>query len=335
MSIAASLYTRLSRHRKLLAVGSLLLISVFLATYPLYSGAAYYTRVLATILMYAVLAMSWAMFSGTTGYMSLATAAFFGVGVMAMALLEGTLPFPVIIVIGSLLASALAFLIGLVTLRLRGIYFAIFSFGFVMFIGQIADYIDSHILDNVWGHEIPLMDVEVLYYLILGLFVVTLVAIYFIRRSRYGLALLSIGGNEEAAAHMGINTTMVKVILFTISAVFAGAAGAIWANSMVHVESSIAFNVFNSFMPILMAIFGGMGHFYGPVVGAVVFGYLDQTLKIQFQTQFMLVFGIILVMVILFLPNGIVGLVTMVRDKLGGAIAKSLKGGQAEQHANT
>jgi len=327
--------TRLfTTHRKLLAVGSLLLILIFLATFPLY-GNAYYIRLLTTILMYTVLAMSWAMFSGATGYMSLATAAFFGVGIMTTAFLEGTLPFPVIIVIGGLLASALAFLIGLVTLRLKGIYFAIFTFGFVMFIGQTASYIDSHILGNPWGHQIPLMAPGMLHYVMLGLVVVTLLTIYFIRRSRFGLALLSIGGNEEAAAHMGINTTMVKVILFTISAVFMGAAGAIWAPAMIHVESRIAFNVFNSFMPILMAIFGGMGQFYGPVIGAAVFGYLERTLRVELSEYFMLIFGIILVVVILFLPNGITGLIATLRDKLGGVIAKWRKGGQAEQHANT
>jgi branched-chain amino acid transport system permease protein len=323
-----------SAHRKLLTRGAILLILIFLATFPLY-GNDYYIRLLAMILMYAVLAVSWVMFSGTTGYMSLATAAFFGVGIMTRAFLEGTLPFPVIVVIGGLLASALAFLIGLVTLRLRGIYFAIFTFGFVMFIGQTAFYIDAHILNNIWGHDLPLLAPSVLHYEMLGLVVVTLLAIYFIRRSRYGLVLLSIGGNEEAAAHMGINTTMMKVILFTLSAVFMGAAGAIWASAIIHVDSRIAFNVFNSFMPILMAIFGGMGHFYGPVAGAAIFGYLDATLKVELAQYFMLIFGIILVMVILFLPNGIAGLVTTLWNKLGGATAKSRKGDQAEQHANT
>ena len=252
--------TRLFTTRKLLTVGPILLILIFLATFPLY-GSAYYIRLLTVILMYVVLAMSWAMFSGATGYMSLATAAFFGVGVMAMAILQKTLPFPVIIVIGGLLSSALAFLIGLVTLRLKGIYFAIFTFGFVMFIGQIAYYIDAHILHNIWGHDLILLDPGTLHYTMLGLVVVTLLTIYFIRRSRLGLAMLSIGSNEEAAKHMGINTTRVKVLTFAISAVFMGEAGAIWAPAMIHVEARIAFNVFNSFMPVLMAIFGGMGRF--------------------------------------------------------------------------
>ncbi len=324
----------ISTHRKLLAVGFVLLILIFLATFPLYANA-YYINLLTTILMFAVLAVSWAMFSGTTGYMSLATAAFFGIGVMAMAFLEGTLPFPVIIVIGSLLATALAFLVGLVTLRLKGIYFAIFTFGFVMFISQTAYYADCDILGNVWGHELPLMDPATLLYAMLGLTVVTLLTIYFIRRSRYGLALLSIGGSEEAAEHMGINATMTKIILFAVSSVFMGAAGAIYAPTLIHVDARIAFNVFISFIPILMAVFGGMGQFYGPVVGAAVFGYLDRTLKATLMQYFMLGFGIILVVVILFLPNGIAGLVPMLQERLAKLTARLRKGGQGEQHANT
>lgn len=323
-----------SAHRKLLTVGFLLLILVFLATVPLY-GNDYYINLLTVILMYTVLAVSWTMFSGATGYMSLATAAFFGIGIMATAFLYGTLPFPLIVLIGGLLACVLAFLIGLVTLRLKGIYFAIFTFGFVMFISQTAYYADVHILGNAWGHELPLLNPAILHYAMLGLTVVTLLLIYFIRRSRYGLALLSIGGNEEAAEHMGIDTTMTKIVLFTVSSVFMGAAGAIYAPALIHVEARIAFNVFNSFVPILMAIFGGMGQFYGPVVGAAVFGYLDRTLRVELQEYFMLAFGIILVLVILFLPNGIVGLVPMLQERLAKLTARLGKGGQAQQHANT
>jgi branched-chain amino acid transport system permease protein len=169
----------------------------------------------------------------------------------------------------------------------------------------------------------------------LGLVVVTLLAAYFIRRSRLGLALLSIGGNEEAAEHMGVNITMVKVLGFAISSTFMGAAGVVAAPALIYIDTRIAFSLFYSFMPILMAVFGGMGELYGPVIGALVFGYLAKTLRTQLHLYFMLGFGIILVAVILFLPNGIAGLVPMLRDKLGGVISKLRKGGQAEQHADT
>jgi branched-chain amino acid transport system permease protein len=326
--------TRLfTTHRKLLLVGFLLVILIFITTFPLYGGT-YPTRVLTTILMYVIIAVSWALFSGATGYMSLAPAAFFGIGIYAMALLQDYLPFPVIIVVGGLISFALALLVGLVTLRLKGIYFAIFTFGLVVFIGNIVNYGEAKIA-GTHGRYLLLMDRTMLLYTMLGLAVVTILAVYFIRRSRLGLAMQSIGGNEEAAEHMGVNTTRVKVLTFAISAIFMGAAGVVTAPSLIYVNPGIAFSVTYSFLPILMAVFGGMGQLYGPVIGAVIFGYLDKTLRAQFPTYFMLGFGILLVAVILFLPNGIVGAVPMVRDKLRGVRSKLRKGGEAEQHANT
>ena len=326
--------TRLfTTRRRPLLVGLFVLLLVFVVTFPLYARA-YDVRVLTIVLLYVILAVSWAMFSGTTGYMSLAPAAFFGLGIYSMATLQNYLPFPVIIVTGGLVAFALALLIGLVTLRLRGIYFAIFTFGLVVFLGELVQYLEA----TIWlkhGQAIIPIDNEILLYTMFGLAVVTVLAIYFIRRSRYGLALQSIGGNEEAAEHMGINTTRLKVLIFAISSAFMGAAGVITAPNLIYVNANIAFSLFYSFMPILMAVFGGMGHLYGPIVGAVIFGYLEKMLRAQLYSYFMLGFGIILVAVIYFLPNGIAGLVPTLQDKLGGVIQKLRKGGQAGQHANT
>jgi branched-chain amino acid transport system permease protein len=326
--------TFISTHRKLLLVGfPLLIILIFLATFPLY-GSVYYIRLLIVILMYVTLSVSWAMFSGSTGYMSLAPAAFFGVGMYTMALLQYRLPFPVIIAVGGLLSFILALLVGLVTLRLRGMYFAIFTFGLVVFMARVVAYLESEITHARGQHIIPL-DNTTIFYAMLGVVVATVLTVYFIRRSKVGLAMLSIGGNEDAAEHMGINTTMVKVLTFAISSIFVGAAGVITAPRLIYINADIAFSATYSFMPILMSIFGGMGQFYGPVVGAAVFGYLEKTLRAQFSTYFMLGFGIIMVVVILFLPNGIAGLVPTLQNKLSGVIAKLRKGGQTEQHANT
>jgi len=323
----------MSGQRKLLIAGSIVLLLVFIATFPLYGGV-YNTRVLTSMLMYVVLAVSWAMFSGPTGYMSLAPAAFFGIGIYTMALLQNELPFPVIIAVGGLLAFALALLVGLVTLRLKGIYFAIFTFGLVVFMSEMVYYVEAR-LGQIRGRDVIPLDAQMLLYTMLGVAVATLLAAYFIRRSRYGLALLSIGANEEAAAHMGVNTTMIKVILFAVSAIFMGAAGVVTAPALMWVDNRIAFSTFYSFLPILMAVFGGMGQLHGPVIGAAVLGYLDKTLRVQLQVYFMLAFGIILVLVILFLPNGIVGLVPMLQERLRRLTARLRKGGEAEPHANT
>ena len=322
----------ISTHRRFLLVGFLLLVVAFVATFPLYTQQSH-VRVLTIILIYVVLAVSWAMFSGTTGYMSLAPAAFFGLGIYTMALLQKALPFPVIIVIASLISFAFALLVGLVTLRLRGIYFAIFTFGLVIFLTELVQFLETRIYHG-HGWNITPIDNTTLLYTMLILVVVTVLVIYFIRRSRYGLALLSIGGNEEAAEHMGINTTMTKVISFAVSSMFMGAAGVVLAPSIIYINTNIAFSLFYSFMPILMAIFGGMAHLSGPIIGAVIFGYLEKMLRAQWSTYFMLGFGIILVVVILFLPNGIIGLVPTLQGKLGGLMTRLRKGEKGEQHAN-
>jgi branched-chain amino acid transport system permease protein len=137
-------------------------------------------------------------------------------------------------------------------------------------------------------------------------------------------ALQSIGENEEAAAHIGINVTWLKVIAFAISAIFMGAAGAIMATKWAYVDPRIAFNPLFSFMPVLMAIFGGMGQLWGPVLGAAIFTYLEEILITKFPYYYMLLFGAILVVAILFLPNGLVGLIQKWRGR-----------GLVKQRANT
>jgi branched-chain amino acid transport system permease protein len=168
------------------------------------------------------------------------------------------------------------------------------------------------------------VDNNTIYYVMLAILVALLLTTYFIRRSKYGLALQSIGEDEEAAAHTGVNVTMLKVITFAISAVFTGAAGAIWAIRLTYIDPYIAFDPLNSFMPVLMAILGGMGQFYGPILGAVVFSYLREVLITRFPHYYMLFIGIILLVAILYLPNGLVGLIQMWQKRAPGG-----------QHANT
>jgi branched-chain amino acid transport system permease protein len=322
-----------STHRKLVLVGFLLLILGFMSTFPLYAGA-YDVRVLTFILIYVVLAVSWAMFSGTTGYMSLAPAAFFGLGIYAMALLQKELPFAVIIALGGAISFAFALLLGLVTLRLKGMYFAVFTFGLVVFMTEIIQYLETRLLGK-HGQAIIPIDNETLFYIMVGVAVATVLITYLIRRSRWGLAMLGIGGNEEAAEHMGVNTTRVKVFTFAVSSAFMGVAGVVAAPVLIYVNSNIAFSLYYSFLPIFMATLGGVGTTYGPVIGAVILGYLDTRLRAELFNYFNLGFGVIMVLIILFLPKGITGLVPMLQDKLGGAMRRLRKGDREERHANT
>ncbi|HUV74331.1 MAG TPA: branched-chain amino acid ABC transporter permease [Anaerolineae bacterium] len=303
--------------------GLLLIILVLIATMPRH--AATYTVILATsILMYIIMTESWVYFSGPTGYISLAPAAFFGVGIYTSAILGTHLPLPLVIVFGGLASSCLALLVGALTLRLRGIYFSIFTFGLVELIKHLLLWYEIK-FTGTRGRFVVLVDNETIFYVMLTILVVLLLTAYFTRRSRYGLALQSIGQNEEAASHTGVNVTAVKVLAFAIGASFTGAAGAIIATRWTYVDPYIAFNPLFSFMPVLMAIFGGMGEFYGPILGAAGFAYIEEVLITKFPYYYMLLFGAILLIVILFLPNGLVGLIQTVRKAVFGR----------GQHANT
>jgi branched-chain amino acid transport system permease protein len=308
--------------KKPFLLGLLGLILVLLATSPLYVPP-YNVILLASIFMYVIITVSWTIFSGPTRYISLASAAFFGVGVYTSAILGFDLPLPVVVAIGGLVSSCLALLIGFLTLRLRGMYFIIFTFGISELIKHFILWWEANITGTV-GRWVVVVDYTTVYYVMLVILVILMLTAYFIRRSRFGLALQSIGQSEEAATHRGVNVTMVKVITFAISAFFMGAVGAIMATRWTYIDPRIAFNPLLSFMPVLMAIFGGMGQLYGPVLGAAVFAYLEEFLITEFPYYYMLLFGFILVVVILFLPNGLVGLVQKRRKK-----------GAAKQQAST
>jgi branched-chain amino acid transport system permease protein len=210
-------------------LGLLLLIFILLATSPLY--APEYTVVLLTsIFMYIVITVSWTMFSGPTGYISLAPAAFFGVGVYTSALIGFELPLPIVIGIGGIAGFSLALLVGALTLRLRGIYFVMFTFGLVELLLHSVLWWEANITGTI-GRVVPSVDNMTVYYFMLTIFTILMLTAYFIRHSKFGLALQSIGEEEEAAAHTGINVTALKIITFALSAFFMGAAGAIMAPS--------------------------------------------------------------------------------------------------------
>jgi len=293
---------------KALLIAVFCLIIALLAASPLYT--AEYTVILITsILMYVILTVSWTIFSGVTGYVSLATAAFFGIGIYTSAILGKLMPLPVIIIIAGVLSFCVALGIGAVTLRLRGIYFIIFTLGIVELIRQLLLWYEVNIT-GTRGRFVVLVDNTTIFYVILIIFILLMITSYIIRQSKYGLALQSIGENEEAAAHIGINTTSLKIVTFAISALFMGATGAIMATKWTYIDPFIAFNYpAFSFTPILMAIFGGVGQLWGPVVGAAILAYVQELLITEFPYVYMLIFGVILVIAILFLPGGLVGIV--------------------------
>jgi branched-chain amino acid transport system permease protein len=302
--------------KRFFSLGLVFLALVVLTVLPFYAHG-YTIVLLSSIFMYIIITVSWAIFSGPTGYISLASAAFFGVGIYTSAILASALPMPLVIGIGGLASFCLAFIVGALTLRLRGIYFVMFTFGLVELIKHLLLWWEIHVT-HTRGRLVFPVDYNSVYYVLLGIFVIALLAAHLIRRSRYGLALQGIGANEEAAAHTGINVTAIKTITFAVSAFFMGAAGAIMATRWTYIDPYIAFNPLYSFMPVLMAIFGGVGQIFGPVIGAAIFTYLEEFLITRFPYYYMLIFGIIMVVAILYMPDGLLGLTQKLWKRISG-----------------
>ena len=301
MLISTILYERKAA-LTMIVLGILVLMIAprFLAEYTLIS--------LITILMYATLTLSWTMFSGPTNYISLATAALFGVGIYTTAVLGGSVPLPVIVVIGGLICFVLAFLIGLLTLRLKGVYFILFTFGVTALIRNVVQWWETHVTLTV-GRHVPGFDNGIIYVYILVIFSITLLASFFLRHASLGMALQGIGENDEAAEHIGIDVIRIKILIFSCSAIFMGATGAVMATRWRYIDPGIAFDPLLSFLPVLMAIFGGTSRLEGPILGATIFTLLREFLLTKYPYLYMLLMGLSLIAVILYLPGGLVVLV--------------------------
>lgn len=271
---------------------------------------AYTPLFLAWVMVYCVMALSWTFFSGKTGYVSLATAAFYGLGMYLQAIFGRDFPLPVTIAFGAIAAFAVGFGIGIVTLRLRGVYFTIFTFGLALFLNNIMHWYEG-VFAKTKGRMVKAFDNETVFYAALIIFAITLVAILLMNKSRFGMSLDCIGQNEDSAQHIGINTTITKVLAFAVSAAPVGAVGALMSTTIGYVDPDIAFKMLASFFPVLMAIFGGMKYTYGPIVGAVIF-YVLQDYLLKTTSLYMVIFGAIMIAVILLMPKGIFGIIDMI-----------------------
>lgn len=284
-----------------------LLLLFLLGLLPIWSGV-YYLSLVMSVFLYVILTVSWSMFCALTGYMSLASAAFFGVGVYTMAVLGDAVPTAVVTLVGGVFSSLLALLVGLSCFRLKGVYFSIFTFGLSELILNGVLFYEMEVTGTV-GRMVIVINETHAYWAMLSVVVILLISVQILRRSKYGYALQSIGQSEQAAACMGVNVNALKVTIFVLSAFFMGIAGAIMATQWTYVDSRTAFNMFYSFMPALMAIFGGVQKIRGQIIGAIVLTLLAESLLIRFPYLYMLIFGSLVLLVILFFPKGLIGII--------------------------
>jgi branched-chain amino acid transport system permease protein len=259
-------------------------------------------------LMYVALATSWAMFSGATRYVSLGTSAFFGLGAYVSAWTVAATPWPIVILGGALLAAAFAGLAGLAILHLRGTYFAVLTFGLSELTRHVVTYGEKQYAGTVGRVLRAVPSNRTVYFTVLAIAVSAVLVAVAVRRSRFGLALIGIGADEQRAQTLGVPTRWVKVAGFALSAAFAGAAGAAMAVRWTYIDPTAVFNPLIGLQTVLIAIVGGPLSLTGPLLAALVFSLLAEFLRLQFPYAYLIALGLLLIVAVLYLPYGLAGL---------------------------
>jgi len=259
-------------------------------------------------LMFAALAVSWSMFCGPTHYLSLATSAFFGLGAYVTAWGLESMPYGLTVLAGGLLGAAFAALIGLAVLHLRGAYFAVITFGLTELVLHSITYVEKTVFETAGRIISDAPENSVIYWTVLGITLLAVATAILVRASRLGFALSGIGGDEERAQTLGVNTRRAKVLAYALSAFFPGALGAAMAVRWTYIEPLSVFNPFIGFQTVLIAMVGGAQTLLGPIVSSLFFSLLTEFLRLRFPYVFLLVLGLLLVVLVLYLPGGLASL---------------------------
>jgi branched-chain amino acid transport system permease protein len=280
-------------------------------------------RILTTIAMFVVLASAWNLVGGLTGYGSFGNVAFFGLGAYTCAVVVDThrlhLPLAAGIALAPVVPAIFAVLVGVPLLRLRGHYFAIATLGTAVAVGEVVKNIEY--LGGATGLFPPILRrADLLFlYLMVAAAIIAVAVTRLVMRSRFGYGLIAIRENEDAAQVIGVNTTAHKVGAFAIAAALSGLAGGVFALWNSFIDQSLGFSLDFNIQMILMAVLGGAGTLFGPVLGAVALELLIQLLAgrsdVAIYAQIGL--GLLLAITVIFVPRGIV-------DFLGGSSRLSL-----------
>jgi branched-chain amino acid transport system permease protein len=274
---------------------------------PLVTDDPYYLEILFLCHYYVILACSWDLLSGFTGNINFGHAFFLASSGYLGAVLNihlGWQPW-LTLPIGGIIAGLWGMLIGLVTLRLKGPYFAsvTFCFGALLYKWFM---ISSKFLGGEEGLSgvSPLTESPLRNYYFSGLFMLAVIFIlYLVTKSSFGLILRSIGENEIASEGSGINTTYYKVVAFSISAAIAGMAGTMYSHMQMHVGPEMAHDSLSGLI-LMMAVVGGMGSIIGPVIGAYLLSLVNESLRFLGEMRLLIYSGAV-VLVVVFAPKGL------------------------------
>jgi branched-chain amino acid transport system permease protein len=320
---AASSHSALSKFAPVAA--PLLLLSV-LAAFPLLGAGPNGIRLLFVTLVWVTTSVAWNLLGGFAGQVSFGFAVFYGLGAYSTAIsLNAGLDRPISLLIGAAVAATASLFIGLPTFRLRGPYFAIATIGVseavrvvmtnVAVTGGASGYrLSEHGSFNQLLH----------FYTALSVAVAAVAISIFVRGSKFGLALVAIREDEDAASDLGVNPFRSKLLAHAIAAALTGAAGGVYTGYAAFIYPQGVFGFDISVAILLMPIIGGVGTVWGPVVGALVYGFVHEELIASFPQLHLLLYGSLLVLIILFEPGGVMGLgakiVRFVRERSGRGV---------------
>jgi len=298
----------MSRREHLRNLALIVVFGLALAVVP-GTVSVYLRSFLMFTMMYVVLALSWNIISGFTGYTSFGHVAFYGIGAYACAILvadHGWHWIPTLLV-GAVVAALVALAIGYPVLRLKGPYFAIAMLGAAEGTRVIATVWDS-LTHGGLGISFPNVENSFpTYYAMLILMVLTIAVAYVVGHSRFGVRLNAIREDEGAAEALGVNTTLYKLAAFGLSAIFPAAAGGIQAYKVLYIDPPSVFFVQITIAMALMSMLGGKGTVVGPIVGAVLLYTIQELTWVNFPTAHLIAYGLFIIIVARFMPRGLMG----------------------------
>jgi len=301
-------------NRKLICLNAIVIL--LLALVPLFLQRTDVITWLIYTLLYITLSQSWNIIGGFTGQQNLGHAAFFGLGALsARYLWLYGLPLPFALVAGILAAALFAIIIGFPAFRLRGVYFVIGT----LVLAEILKTIFDTVLPRASVLPSRLLNTYSLtprYYLSLVIAVIAVGVVFWISRSKLGLGLMAVREDEDAAEASGVNAQKYKLLAFLMSTSMAGLAGGVFAYFASAAQPGHLFSAVWTFDPVIIVFVGGVGTVLGPIIGSCFFVLLQQLLSLYLPMgMHILVFGILFIIVVLFLPGGLIGTINRFRQR--------------------
>lgn len=317
-ALGRSLRERASKRALVIGqVAAVLVVAAAIALIPVVDERSFnLQRITFFLLWYAILASSWNIIGGYVGQTSFGHAAFLGLGAYVTGILWSVFKLDPLLTlpIAGLVAAGYAVLVGIPTLRLRGPYFAIATIG----VGEatrllavnVDDIFNVTLTRGVTGLSLPNYDPVIVHYATVAVFVVVMLVTMWIRASRFGLGLFAINMDRDAAETAGVPTARLQVVALAVSAFFAATAGSLFAARQQFLDPASMFGFDKSIAVVLMPVIGGIGTVWGPVFGAVLYSAVQDQISSLVRNPYLpaLIYGVLLVVMVVFEPLGIAGI---------------------------